>query len=95
MLGTGLPKRMVIQTRAQKRKCFSRKIKRRMKRRNQERQQCHIRLRPPRTMDAAIAESLVVKAVHAKRLRMRVIQAKDGAYASKLDKLRAAMCFRC
>ena len=90
-----MPKRMIIVTRTQKRKCLGRKIKRRMKCRSQERQQCRIRLRPPPTTDAAIPESLEVKAVHGKRLRMRVIQVKDRAYASDLVRLQAVMCFRC
>ena len=62
---------------------------------SQKHRRCHIRLRPQRTTDAAIQGSLEVKVVHGKRLRMRAIQAKDGAYASELVRLRAAMYSRC
>ena len=80
---TGSHKKMIIATRMQRKSCRGRKIKRRTKRRSQERQQCRIRPRPPPTMDAAILESLEVKADHEKRRRMRAIQAKDGACVSE------------
>ena len=95
MSGTGSPNTMVTTTRTQKRKCLGRKINRRTKRRDQERQQCHTRLRPQQMTDAVIPESLEVKVVHGKMPRMRVIQAKDAAYVSELVRLQAAVCSRC